>query len=87
MAERHARRAREHHRFAAELVDVQDCGDGGEEHCYADDAGREEGRGVAGGAEGGEDGGGVVEDWGKWLVCVSEVERKSGGKGNVRVCE
>lgn len=62
VADAHAYRAGDHDGLAAQLVDVEHCGDGGEEHGDADDAGGEEGGGVAGGAEGGEDGGGVVED-------------------------
>ena len=62
VADAHGDGAGDHDGLAAELVDVEDCGDGGEEHGDADDAGREQGGRGAGGAEGGEDGGGVVED-------------------------
>jgi hypothetical protein len=62
VAEAHADGAGEHNGLAAELVDVQHCGDGGDEQCHAHDAGCEEGGRVAGCAEGGEDGGCVVED-------------------------
>ena len=55
VANAHADGTSDHDGFAAQIVDVEDGGDGGEEHGDADDASREEGGGVAGGAEGGED--------------------------------
>ena len=43
VGEGHAEGSDSEHGFTAELVNVKDCGDGGEEHDDADDACREEG--------------------------------------------
>lgn len=58
----HPNRSGVHDGFAAELVDVEDRGDGGEEHGDADDTGGEEGGCVTACAQSHEDGGGVIQD-------------------------
>ena len=62
MAGAHPSGADEHDGFAAELVNIEDCGDSGQEHGDTDDPGGEKGGGVARCAQGSEDGRGVVEN-------------------------
>ena len=73
VAETHGYGSDEKDGFPPQPVDVEDGGDGGEEHGYAYDACGEETGGVAGGAEGCENGGCVVEDGvhtGDWIVVL-----------------
>ena len=62
VADAHGHGAGEQDGFPAQPVDVEDGGDGGEEHGDADDPCCEEAGGVARGAQGGEYGRGVVKD-------------------------
>ena len=62
MACRHSNSTDSEDGFATELVDVQDCWDGGEEHGNSNDAGGEQRDGVGGQAKGSEDCGGIVQN-------------------------
>lgn len=69
---RHADGANDEYRFAAELVDVHNSRDGGEEHGDTDDAGGQERDGVGRHAEFVEDLRGVVQDGVDTLNIVRE---------------
>ena len=73
----HPRRTRQHDRFAAKLVDVENSRDGGEEHGHTDNTRGEQAGGIAGSSQGGEDGGCIVQDG----VDASELleEHRDGG--------
>lgn len=64
VAEAHTNPASNHHRLSTQFVDVEDGGNGGDEHGDTDNACREQAGCVATCAQGLEDGRGVVENWG-----------------------